>query len=140
MTMAEEGQKAASNYSLVIGDKNFSSWRLRPWIALKYFEIPFAEECVRLRQPQSQATILRHSPSGKVPALKDGTRIIWDSLAILEYLAEKHPAKPFWPRDNNARSEARAVWAKSQSVSATRRKKMSMEWGALPPSPPIGEV
>src|SRR6476660_1661453 len=140
MTMAEEDQMAASNYTLVIGDKNFSSWSLRPWIALKYFEIPFAEECVRLRQPESKATILRHSPSGKVPALKDGTRIIWDSLAILEYLAEKHPDKPFWPSDNNARSEARSVSAEMHSGFATLRNEMSMELLARLPSPPIGEV
>ena len=81
----------ASNYTLVIGDKNFSSWSLRPWIVLRYFGIPFAEECVRLRQPESKAAILRHSPSGKVPALKEGSRVVWDSHAILDYLAEKHP-------------------------------------------------
>ena len=61
---------AANGYTLVIGDKNLSSWSLRPWLALKQCGIPFAEERVRLRQPESKAAILRHSPSGKVPALK----------------------------------------------------------------------
>jgi glutathione S-transferase len=140
MTMAEEDQMAASNYTLVIGDKNFSSWSLRPWIALKYFGIPFAEERVRLRQPESKAEILRHSPSGKVPALKDGNRVIWDSLAILEHLAEKHPEKSFWPKDDNARAEARSVSAEMHSGFATLRNEMSMELLASLPSPPIGEA
>ena len=61
---------AANDYTLVIGDKNLSYWSLRPWLALKQCGIPFAEERVRLRQPESKAAILRHSPSGKVPALK----------------------------------------------------------------------
>ena len=82
---------AATNYTLVIGDKNYSSWSLRPWIALKACGIPFAEERVRLRQPDSKAEILRNSPSGKIPALKTKSGIVWDSLAILEYLAERHP-------------------------------------------------
>jgi glutathione S-transferase len=140
MTMAEEDQMTASNYTLVIGDKNFSSWSLRPWIALKYFGIPFAEERVRLRQPESKAEILRHSPSGKVPALKDGTRVVWDSLAILEHLAETHPEKSFWPKDDNARAEARSVSAEMHSGFATLRNEMSMELLARLPSPPIGEA
>jgi glutathione S-transferase len=140
MTMAEEDQMAASNYRLVIGDKNFSSWSLRPWIALKYFGIPFDEERVRLRQHESKAEILRHSPSGKVPALKDGTRVIWDSLAILEYLAETHPAKSFWPKSDHARAEARSVSAEMHSGFATLRNEMSMELLVRLPSPPVGEA
>jgi glutathione S-transferase len=140
MTMAEEDQMGASNYTLVIGDKNLSSWSLRPWIALKYFDIPFAEECVRLRQPESKATILRHSPSGKVPALRDGTRVIWDSLAILECLAEKHPEKSFWPKSDEARAEARSVSAEMHSGFATLRNEMSMELLARLPCPPIEEA
>jgi glutathione S-transferase len=140
MTMAEEDQMAAANYTLVIGDKNFSSWSLRPWIALKYFGIPFAEECVRLRQPGSKAEILRHSPSGKVPALKDGDRVIWDSLAILEHLAEQHPEKSFWPKDGSARTEARSVSAEMHAGFATLRNEMSMDLLARLTSPPVGEA
>ncbi len=140
MTMAEEDQMAASNYTLVIGDKNFSSWSLRPWIALKYFGIPFDEERVRLRQHESKAEILRHSPSGKVPALKDGTRVIWDSLAILEYLAEKHPEKSFWPKDEDARCEARSVSAEMHAGFATLRNEMSMDLLTRIPSPPVGDA
>lgn len=140
MTMAEEDEMAASNYTLVIGDKNFSSWSLRPWIALKYFGIPFAEERVRLRQPESKAAILRHSPSGKVPVLKDRTRVVWDSLAILEYLAEKHPEKSFWPSDDHARSKARSVSAEMHAGFVTLRNEMSMDLLARIPSPPVGEA
>jgi len=140
MTMAEEDQMAASNYTLVIGDKNFSSWSLRPWIALKYFGIPFTEERVRLRQPESKAEILRYSPSGKVPALRVGTRVIWDSFAILEFLAEKHPEKSLWPKSEDARAEARSVSAEMHSGFATLRNEMSMELLARLPSPPIGEA
>jgi len=131
---------AASTYTLVIGDKNFSSWSLRPWIALKYFGIPFAEERVRLRQPDSKAAILRHSPSGKVPALKDGDRAVWDSLAILDYLAEKHPEKSFWPKHEGARAEARSVSAEMHSGFVTLRNEMPMDLLARIPSPPIGET
>ena len=74
----------AQPYTLIIGDKNFSSWSLRPWIAMKQFGIPFAEERIRLRQPETKAAILRHSPSGKVPALKTNGLVVCDSLAILE--------------------------------------------------------
>ena len=81
---------ASADYILVIGDKNFSSWSLRPWLALKQCRISFDEVCVRLRQPESKAAILKHSPAGKVPVLKAGALVIWDSLAILEFLAEQH--------------------------------------------------
>ena len=69
MTMVEGGSMAGTGYTLVIGDKNYSSWSLRPWLALEVAGIPFAEERVRLRQPDSKAEIFRHSPSVKVPAL-----------------------------------------------------------------------
>ncbi len=97
MTMAEGGSMADDGYTIVIGDKNYSSWSLRPWLALKACDIPFQEERIRLRQPESKAEILRLSPSGKVPALKTELGIIWDSLAILEYLAEQHPRAELWP-------------------------------------------
>jgi glutathione S-transferase len=70
MTTAEGGSMTGADYTLVIGDKNYSSWSLRPWLSLKTCGVPFEEERVRLRQPDSKAEIFRHSPSGKVPALK----------------------------------------------------------------------
>ncbi len=137
MTMAEGEHMAATNYTLVIGDKNFSSWSLRPWIALKACGIPFTEERIRLRQPDSKAEILRNSPSGKVPVLKTETGIVWDSLAILEYLAEQHPKCHLWPQDGEARAAARSISAEMHAGFATLRNDMSMDLLARLPSPPM---
>jgi glutathione S-transferase len=135
--MAEGHKMAATKYTLVIGDKNISSWSLRPWIALKAGVIPFAEERVRLRQPDSKAEILRLSPSGKVPALKTENGIVWDSLAILEYLAEHHPSCGLWPKDAEARAAARSISAEMHSGFATVRNDMSMDLLARLPTPPM---
>ena len=129
----------ASRYTLIIGDKNFSSWSLRPWIAMKRFGILFAEERIRLRQPESKAAILRHSPSGKVPALKTNGLVVCDSLAILEYLAERHPELHMWPSDAEARAVARSISAEMHSGFVALRNEMSMELLAHFPSPPIGD-
>ena len=126
-------------YTLFIGDKNLSSWSLRPWIALKHFSIPFAEERIRLRQPDSRAAILSHSPSGKVPALKTNGLVVFDSLAILEYLAERHPELQLWPREVEARALARSISAEMHSGFVTLRNDMSMELLARLPTPPISE-
>jgi glutathione S-transferase len=127
----------ATNYTLVIGDKNLSSWSLRPWLALKACGIPFAEECIRLRQPDSKAEILRHSPSGKVPALKTRTGVVWDSLAILDYLAERHPQHRLWPEDEEARAAARSISAEMHAGFATLRNDMPMDLLGRFPSPPL---
>jgi glutathione S-transferase len=125
-------------YTLVIGDKNLSSWSLRPWLALKQCGIPFAEECIRLRQPDSKAEILRHCPSGKVPALKARIGVVWDSLAILDYLAERHPEHKLWPQDEEARAAARSISAEMHSGFATLRNEMPMDLLSKLPSPPLG--
>ena len=78
-------------YRLVIGNKNTSSWSLRPWLAMRHAGIAFEEVNVNLRDDDAKAQILAHSPSGKVPALVTDAGVIWDSLAIVEYLAEAHP-------------------------------------------------
>jgi glutathione S-transferase len=140
MTMAEGGSMATTSYTLVIGDKNFSSWSLRPWIALKACRIPFAEERVRLRQPESRLAILRHTPAGKVPALKSNGGIVWDSLAILEYLAERHREHRLWPADEEARALARSISAEMHSGFVTLRNDMSMDLLARLPAPPISEA
>jgi glutathione S-transferase len=126
-----------TSYTLVIGDKNISSWSLRPWLALKQCGIPFAEECIRLRQPDSKAEILRHSPSGKVPALKARTGVVWDSLAILDYLAERHPEHKLWPSNEEARAAARSISAEMHSGFATLRNDMPMDLLAKLPAPPL---
>ncbi len=95
--------------TLVIGNKNYSSWSLRPWIAMKAASIPFDEVVIPLYLPGSAEHIRKYSPAGKVPILIDGDDTIWESLAILEHLAEKFPAAKLWPSDARARSFARAA-------------------------------
>jgi glutathione S-transferase len=99
--------------------------------------LPFVEERVRLRQPSSKAEILRHSPSGKVPALKTEAGVVWDSLAILEFLAERHPGCALWPREGEARAAARSISAEMHAGFATLRDAMSMDLLGRLPSPPI---
>ena len=110
---------------LVIGNKNYSSWSLRPWLAMKALGLAFEERRVVLYTPQARAEILHHSPAGKVPILvdDDGTRV-WDSLAILEYLAEKH--RGLWPADPVERARARSLAAEMHSGFPELRTHMSM--------------
>ncbi len=116
------------NYELVIGNKNLSSWSLRPWLVLKAFDIPFKETPILLRQPDSRANILRHSPSGKVPALNSGGLIVWDSLAIIEFLAERHPNLPIWPTHPEARAIARCIAAEMHSGFPDLRNELPMDF------------
>ena len=113
-----------SEPTLVIGNKNYSSWSLRPWLAMKVAGIPFAEHRIPLYGPGSKDQILVYSPAGKVPCLADGDLRVWDSLSICEYLAEKHPG--LWPQDPAARALARSVSAEMHSGFMNLRAKMSM--------------
>jgi glutathione S-transferase len=101
----------SAKYRLLIGDKAWSSWSFRPWLLMTAFGVPFTEIAVRLRQPGSKAEILKHSPAGKVPALFVGDLLVWDSLAIIETIADRHPELAIWPKDPDARAVARAVSA-----------------------------
>jgi glutathione S-transferase len=94
---------------LVIGNKNYSSWSFRPWLAMKVAGIAFAETVISLEAKDFKARVLEVSGAGKVPVLIDGDTRIWESLAILEYLAEKFPAAALWPKDAAARAHARAI-------------------------------
>jgi glutathione S-transferase len=94
---------------LVIGNKNYSSWSFRPWIAMKAANIPFEETVISLNAPDFKERLLKISGTGKVPALVDGNVHVWESLAILEYLADKFPDHHLWPADPGARAHARAV-------------------------------
>jgi len=96
---------------LIIGNKNYSSWSLRPWIAMKVAGLAFEETVLPLYQPGSRDAVLKYSPTGKVPVLIDGDIAIWESLAILDYLAERFPAAKLWPDDMAARARARAIAA-----------------------------
>ena len=108
---------------LVIGNKNYSSWSLRPWLAMKVLGIAFEEKRIALYTGASKDEILRYSPAGKVPILQDGKTVVWDSLAILEYLAERHP---LWPQDASERAKARSIAAEMHSGFAELREHMSM--------------
>ncbi len=118
---------------LVIGNKNYSSWSLRPWLLMRVLELPFEEVLVPLYGPDSKAALLRHTPSGKVPALHDGALVIWDSLAIVEYLAEQYPGVPVWPADGEARALARCVAAEMHSGFTALRTHMPMNCRASLP-------
>lgn len=111
---------------LVIGNKNYSSWSLRPWIAMKVAGIPFEEEVIPLYEPGSRERVLQYSPTGKVPVLLDGDARIWESLAILEYLAERFPAKELWPADTAARSHARVISSEMHAGFAALRRNCPM--------------
>jgi glutathione S-transferase len=105
----------AEVYRLVIGNKNTSSWSLRPWLVLKQADLDFTEVRINLRAPDAKQEMLVHSPAGKVPALWAGDLMVWDSLAIVEYLADRHPEKALWPADSRARAIARSVSAEMHS-------------------------
>ncbi len=94
---------------------------------MKRFHLPFEEIGVRLRQPDSKANILAHSPAGKVPALLVGDLLVWDSLAIIEFLADRHPDKGIWPRDPQARAIARAASAEMHSGFQALREHCPMD-------------
>ncbi len=112
--------------TIVIGNKNYSSWSLRGWIALKHTGAAFDEVGVLLRRPTTRAEILRHSPAGKVPVLHDSGVTVCESLAVCEYLAEKFPAARLWPEDMGARARARAVSAEMHAGFADLRRDMPM--------------
>ncbi len=115
-------------YTLVIGDKNYSSWSLRPWLALTRCGLAFEEEKVNLREPNYREQILAHSPSGLVPALIVSDMTIWDTLAIMEYLAEHHRDAGLWPETVGARALARSVAAEMHSGFYHLRDKMPMDF------------
>lgn len=116
-----------SDPTLVMGNKAYSSWSLRPWLAMKQAGLPFAETVIPLRQPDTAARIAAHSPSGRVPCLLDGDLVLWDSLAICEYVAELAPGAGLWPADRAARAVARAVSAEMHSGFVSLRTTMSMD-------------
>ncbi|SAK39166.1 glutathione S-transferase domain-containing protein [Caballeronia fortuita] len=113
---------------LVIGDKLSSSWSMRPWVLLKHFGIPFEETLIRLGRPGTKAKILEVSPSGKVPCLvTDAGDAVWESLAIIETIAEMYPQHAMWPRDTAARARARSVSAEMHAGFADLRQNMPMD-------------
>lgn len=117
--------------TLVIGNKAYSSWSLRPWLALKQTGQPFDETLIPLRQPDTRARIGAVSPSGTVPVLIDygvggDPVVVWDSLAVCEYVAERFPEAGLWPDDIHARAVARSVAAEMHAGFAPLRTHMAM--------------
>ena len=102
---------------LVIGNKNYSSWSMRPWLAMRASNIGFEEVFIPLytEDPADKARIVSFTRSGKVPALIDGDVTVWDSLAIIEYLAERFPESRLWPEDRASRAHARSISAEMHS-------------------------
>ncbi|SFN93304.1 glutathione S-transferase [Formivibrio citricus] len=112
---------------LIIGNKNYSSWSLRPWLGLKVAGISFEETVLNLYEPEARSKRLAYSPTGKVPLLIDGEIKVWDSLAIAEYVAEKFPEKQLWPQDVAARALARSICAEMHSGFTSLRSELSMD-------------
>jgi glutathione S-transferase len=112
---------------IVIGTRKWSSWSMRPWLALARTGAEFTETLVALREVGVSEAIARHSPSGRVPVLKDGELLIWDSLAICEYLADKFPKAGLWPDDVTARALGRAAAAEMHSGFASLRGECPMD-------------
>jgi glutathione S-transferase len=111
---------------LVIGNKNYSSWSMRPWVVLQAFGIPFQEIRIPLAQSDTSAKIAQYSSAGRVPVLISGEHSVWDSLAICEYLAEQFPDKHLWPQDTVARANARSICAEMHSGFSGLRNAMPM--------------
>jgi glutathione S-transferase len=127
---------------LYIGNKNYSSWSMRPWVLMKQAGIAFDEVMLRFDSMTADSAFkreaLRVNPVGKVPVLVDGDLAVWDSLAIAEYLAERFPDKALWPTDRRARARARSVCAEMHSGFGAMRDHLAMNIEASMPA--IGEM
>jgi glutathione S-transferase len=126
---------------LTIGNKNYSSWSFRPWIAMKVARIPFEETVISLDASDFKPRLLAISGTGKVPTLVDGDVKVWESLAILEYLAEKFPAAGLWPADPTARAHARAIANEMHAGFVPLRRQCPMNfWRPVRPQPADPDV
>ena len=123
--------------TLVIGNKNYSSWSLRPWIAMKVAGIAFNEIVIPLYEPGSREAIAKYTPAGKVPVLIDGDRHVWETIAILEHLAEKFPTAGLWPQDAPARGHARVISAEMHAGFTALRRNCPMNMWLPPKTRPL---
>jgi glutathione S-transferase len=115
-----------ASLTLVIGNKNYSSWSLRPWLFLKHGGIPFAEIRIPLHTHETRERIAQYSPSVRVPVLLDGVVRVWESLAICEYIAERFPEACGWPIDQHARAIARSVATEMHAGFSALRAELPM--------------
>lgn len=114
-------------YELFIANKNYSSWSLRPWLVMRHLELPFREQLMAFPEGGAWDAYRAVSPSGRMPCLRDGDTVVWDSLAIIEYLAERHAG--VWPSDPAARAWARCAAAEMHAGFSTVRNICSMSCG-----------
>ena len=119
--------------TLVIGNRNYSSWSLRPWLAMKQAGLAFDEVRIPLSRPDTAAQILQYTPSGRVPCLIDGALAVWDSMAICEYVNEQYADGSLWPHDVGRRARARSVAAEMHSGFAALRAHLPMDIRARRP-------
>lgn len=124
-------EQSVSDLTLILGNKNYSSWSLRPWLALKMTGQSFAETVIVLRRPETKAEILLHSAAGKLPVLKHGDLTIWESLAICEYIAETWPEAKLLPADVRARAVARSVMSEMHAGFVNLRRELPMDIAKL---------
>ncbi len=117
---------------LIIANKAYSSWSMRPWLLLRAFSLPFDEVVIPLDRPDTAAMIRAESPTGKLPVLVDGATRIWETLAIVEYVAETHPDLAIWPRERAARALARALAAEMHAGFAALRRALPMNMRRAP--------
>ncbi|ADP19663.1 glutathione S-transferase, N-terminal domain protein 7 [Achromobacter xylosoxidans A8] len=127
-------------YTLIIGNKNYSSWSLRPWIALRATGIAFTEQKLGFFTEEFSRRVSAVSPAGLVPVLLDGDFAVWDSLAICEYLAERHPEAHLWPQDPKARARARSLAAQMHSGFGAMRQALPMNVEARLPGIDLPEA
>lgn len=124
------------SFVLLIGNKNESSWSMRPWLLLREAGVPFEEHVLLFETDGWRDEILKHSPTGRVPVLRHGELVVWDSLAICEYVADVFPEKRLWPEDRAQRALARAVSAEMHAGFPNMRREMSMDVAARFPARP----
>ena len=127
-----------AQFTIVLGNKAYSSWSLRGWLMLKLTGAAFDEVVVPLDRPETKAAIRPHSPSGRVPTLKTEGLAVWDTLAIAEYLHERFPEAGLWPEDPAARARARSVAAEMHAGFPALRARLPMDLKREPPEPGAG--
>lgn len=134
----------ATRYTLVVGTKDWSSWSLRPYMALRHIGVSFDEEVVPLRRETTSPEILKYSPTGRVPVLRieegEHSYLVWDSLAICETLADRHPEAGLWPDDPRTRAIARAYASEMHSGFPDVRDQLSMDFVRRLPLPSFREA
>lgn len=133
-----------TRYTLIIGTRNWSSWSLRPYMALRHVGVPFAEDLIHLRRDSTTAEVQKRTPAGRVPVLQidenGGRTVVWDSLAICETLAERHPEAGLWPVDARARAEARSYSAEMHSGFPDVRDQLTMDFARRLPTPELRDT